>query len=156
MLLLAVVIVAFRILGYKFFTVETGSMTEVYPVGTVIVVKPSAFEEIQLNDVITFYANSTKDTVVTHRVVAIDSEYQSFTTQGDENDSPDSSPVLYSSVIGKPILSIKHLGYVYIFMSTTKGKWVFGGLFVSAIAISFCPQFNRKELKEYAKEEDES
>ncbi len=142
MLILAVVIILFKALGYRFFTVETGSMTEVYPIGTVIIVKPSTFEEIHTGDVITFYSNSTKDSVVTHRVVAIDSEYQSFTTQGDENNLPDASLVPFNNVIGKPIFSIKRLGYVYIFISTTKGKLVLGGFFILAVATIFCPQFN--------------
>jgi signal peptidase len=134
---LAIVIVALKLLGYSFFTVRTGSMADVYPVGAIIIVKPVVFEQVQLGDVISYHID--QDTVVTHRVIGIDVDTQSFTTQGDENNAPDSLPVEFSNVIGVPVVSFNRLGYVYLFADTTVGKWAIGGLLVSAFALSIYP-----------------
>lgn len=145
MLLLAIIILALRVLGYNFFAVQTGSMAEVYPIGSIIIVKPSDFNDIQINNVISYYIN--ENTIVTHRVISIDIENKSFTTKGDENNSPDSSSVYYDNVIGKPIFCIKYLGYLYLLIHTTKGKFLIGGLLILAMFICFHPYFDRKELK---------
>lgn len=146
MLLLATVVVVLKLSGYGFFTVQTGSMAEVYPIGSIILVKPTDFESIQLGDVISYYLDD--DTIVTHRVVEIDAESQSFTTQGDENNAPDSMPVSFSNVIGEPVLSINRLGYFYMFANTTKGKIVLGAVLVLAIAFSCYSKPNTREDEE--------
>jgi signal peptidase len=138
MLILATIIVALKLLGYSFLTVQTGSMVDVYPVGAIIIVKPTTFEEVQVGDVISYRISD--DTIVTHRVISIDIDTQSFTTQGDENNSPDSLPVDISNVVGRPILSVNRLGYLYMFASTTHGKIVLGVLLVLAVVISCYPK----------------
>jgi signal peptidase len=142
MLILALIILTLKVLGYSFFTVETGSMADEYPIGTVIVVQPVAFEEVQVGDVVSYYMGD--DTVVTHRVVGIDSEAQTLTTQGDENDSPDGLAVPYASVAGEPILSVRRLGYVYLYASTTEGKaTLLAAVALGVVAASY-PRHHRK------------
>lgn len=99
-----VVIVLFAIIeipmlfGYKPEVVLTGSMKPTYPVGSVIYYKESKFENISKDDVITF---NTGDSIVTHRIVDIDSQNKSFTTKGDANTSVDINSVDYTQVLGK-------------------------------------------------------
>lgn len=109
--IIAVALVAVKVSGCYLFTIETGSMTPAYPVNTVVLVKPCDFSEISIGDTVTYVMNA-EGTTVTHRVVAIDTEERTFTTQGDANSTADASPVLYENVIGKVIVGIPKIGVV--------------------------------------------
>ena len=59
------------VFGYKPEVVLSGSMTPLFPEGSVIYYKYVPFESIQEGDVITFVSG---EAVITHRVVGVDSE----------------------------------------------------------------------------------
>ncbi|WFR72163.1 signal peptidase I [Prescottella defluvii] len=94
--ILALTIVIPRLAGATPYTVLTSSMEPTYPPGTLIVVKPQDSQSLQVGDAITYQWESGKPEVVTHRIVAVqrtsDGELR-FTTQGDDNSSPDESPL---------------------------------------------------------------
>ena len=113
---LAATLVGAKILGFKTFTVMSGSMEPEYPVGSMIYVKPTDYKSLKVGDVISYVANSD-NTIVTHRIVAIetdekDPEVLRFKTQGDANASADAKLVHYKNVLGTPILTIPYLGYI--------------------------------------------
>lgn len=99
---------ATTILGYGLMAVQTGSMTPEYPVGSVIIIKETAPENLKEKDVITFYSSDPMlgNMIVTHRIMSVtddgDGTY-SFTTQGDANTIPDEYPAESEKVIGKVI-----------------------------------------------------
>lgn len=102
------------VFGYKPEVVLSGSMTPLYPEGSVIYYKYVPFESIQEDDVITFVSG---DAVITHRVVEIDSESQTFRTKGDANPSIDSGSVSYSAVKGKvQRVVLPYFGYAIRFI----------------------------------------
>ncbi|WP_235737294.1 S26 family signal peptidase [Nocardioides alcanivorans] len=68
---LVVAVVVPRLAGATPYTVVTGSMRPGLPPGTLAVVRPTPVEEIGIGDVITYQLESGKETVVTHRVVAV-------------------------------------------------------------------------------------
>ena len=92
-------------------------MEPLYPVGSLIYVKEEKPENININDVITFYMKDTK-IIATHQVYEIDEDNKEFRTQGINNKDDngniihDAEPVKFSSLIGKPIACIKYLGYI--------------------------------------------
>lgn len=106
-----------NLFGLKTFVVTSGSMEPLYPVGSLIYVRKVKLEEINVNDAITFYMPDGK-IIATHQVYDIDKDNQEFKTQGINNKDDngniihDGEPVKFSSVIGKPILCIKYLGYI--------------------------------------------
>ena len=106
-----------NLFGLKTFVVTSGSMEPLYPVGSLIYVKKVNPEEIKVNDAITFYMPDG-NIIATHQVYDIDEDKQEFRTQGINNKDDngniihDGEPVKFSSVIGKPILCIKYLGYI--------------------------------------------
>ena len=61
-----------RLAGLQLYEVQTGSMTPALPVHSVIYVRPCEPETVQVGDVVTFRIESAADTVMTHRVTAID------------------------------------------------------------------------------------
>ena len=108
------------VFGYKPEIVLSGSMTPLYPVGSVIYYQSVPFESIQEDDVITFVGG---DATITHRVVEVDSESQTFRTKGDANPSIDSGSVSYSAVKGKvQRVVLPYFGYAIRFIQ--ENYWV--------------------------------
>ncbi len=136
---LAALLVGVRLVGLTPYSVLSGSMEPTYHVGSLIYVKDVEPSEIQVGDPITFVLN--EDLVVaTHRVIEIDAENQHFYTKGDANESPDSSPVHFNNLIGKPVFTIPYLGYLSDFLSTEKGMIVGGCGFIVLMLFLFFPE----------------
>ncbi len=112
-----------RLVGLTPYTVTSGSMEPVYPVGSIIYVKQAAPQDIQVGEAITFYLD--RSTVATHQVWAIEGE--SFRTQGIANrDSEgnilhDAVPVPFEDLIGKPVACLPYLGFLYTAIRTQVG-----------------------------------
>lgn len=147
MVLCAVFLMGSRLLGYRCYTVISGSMEPTYSVGDLIYVKTVDPAEIQVGDPITFLLN--EDLVVaTHRVVRIDTENQRFYTQGDANDIEDSEPVHFNNVIGVPQFAIPKLGYVSDFVQNPPGTYITIAVGVVLILLVFLPDLIRKREQE--------
>lgn len=148
LLVVGAALIVMRICGFKILAVETGSMGESCPVGSLIIADNCSPEGVRTGDVISFVANERLVTV-THRVVAVDEENQLFYTRGDANNTADSSPVLFENLIGKVRIKIPLLGYVFIWAHTKGGKIVIAlGLTLMAVCITGCRtlrKFLRKE-----------
>lgn len=120
LLVLAVLLAGVRLFGYTPYAILSGSMEPEFPVGSVVYVKASPIEEIQIGDPITYILN--EDLVVsTHRVVEIDLETELFKTKGDANNTVDGKPVHYNNVIGVVEYSLPYLGYVSVYIASKKG-----------------------------------
>lgn len=112
---LVVAVVVPRLAGATPYTVVTGSMRPGLPPGTLAVVRPTPVEEIGIGDVITYQLESGKETVVTHRVVAVGLDATGtrvLRTQGDANPAPDSQWVRPVQVRGELWYAVPHLGRV--------------------------------------------
>ena len=125
--LLAVLLVGVRLVGFQVFTVLSGSMEPTYHTGALIYVKKVDPYTIQVGQPITFLL--TEDTVATHRVVEIvkdetDPNVIRFRTKGDANEVEDGSLVHYKNVIGVPVFSIPYLGYVADFIQHPPGTHI--------------------------------
>lgn len=105
---------------YQPFVVLSGSMEPLIPTGSVVLVLNKTFG-YSVGDVITF--SLSKDTVVTHRVHALEPEGLDlvYRTQGDANKDPDPNPVSRDQVIGAVTYTIPYLGYLVKFAQTPKG-----------------------------------
>jgi len=116
--------------GKRLYCIETGSMEPTCPVGAMIVVEKTEFEQLNENDIITFVISD--NTIVTHRLVGIDSENRLLTTKGDANMFADNSPVSYENVIGRVSFCVPLAGYLFIILSTRFGRIM---LCITVIAI---------------------
>lgn len=63
---LAVTILLALIMGYKFMIVSSGSMAPTLPVGSLVMVTPCEYEDLELGDIVTMNKGGT---YLTHRVV---------------------------------------------------------------------------------------
>lgn len=104
----------FDIVGFRTYTVLSGSMEpEFYP-GDLLLIKNKNKTDINLNDIITF---KDKDgTIVTHRIIAFDEK--GFVTKGDNNNVEDLGIVKNTDIIGKLQCNIPNLGYVVNFFAS--------------------------------------
>ena len=123
--------------------VLTGSMEPELPVGSLLVILPVSYEEIQIGDDITCVRDQNL-TLVTHRVIEKDDETKSITTQGIANNAPD-TPTRYENVVGRVEYHVPYAGYLVIWTSDKKGKIICGILISALVAISLL--FSQDEKK---------
>ncbi len=121
--ILALLLVGLRLFGLQTYTVLSGSMEPAYPTGSLLYVRRTAPETVEVGQPITFVLN--EDLVIaTHRVIAIDADNQCFYTKGDANAAADGAPVHFKNLIGVPVFSIPYLGYVANYVQKPPGLYV--------------------------------
>lgn len=127
LLIAALVIVVPAATGSTPMTVLTSSMEPTYPPGTLVIVRPTAVEDIRIGDALTYQIESGKPEVVTHRVISISSSTETgttFITQGDNNDAPDSLPVIEDQIRGTVWYSVPWIGYVNTLVNGDYRSWI--------------------------------
>ncbi len=140
---LAVLLAGVRLVGLTPYTVLSGSMEPVYPVGSLIYVRGAEPQSIAVGDPITFVLNEDL-TVATHRVVDIDLEKRLFYTKGDANDAPDGAPVHFNNLIGRPVFCIPKLGYLSAWISAPPGTYITICAAVILFVLIFLPEWLEK------------
>jgi len=95
--------------NYSVMVVKSGSMEPAIRTGSIVAVKPA--NEYRIGDIITF--RTGRDEPTTHRVVEVRNENgsESYVTQGDANNAPDSDVVEQNQVVGKVLFSVPYAGY---------------------------------------------
>lgn len=129
MLVLGIGMILGYLLGLRFLAVTTESMKEVYNVGTLVVADKVSPDEIETGDIISYVTDDAL-TIVTHRVIAVDSENRCFYTKGDSNNVADSRPVVFENLIGKVWFGIPVLGYLVIFAKSKAGRIILRGIVI--------------------------
>lgn len=148
---LAAVLVSKLVFGVEMKAVLTGSMEPELPVGSLLIINPAEYEDINIGDDITFVRDKNL-TLVTHRVIEKDDETQKITTQGIANNSAD-KPTSYGNVVGKVAFHIPFAGYFVIWTSDLKGKIICGIIIVALVALSIL--FSNSEPEKNSPEEND-
>ncbi|MFT4134891.1 signal peptidase I [Microbacterium sp.] len=115
-----VAIVIPALTGSVALTVRTSSMEPSLPPGTMVVVRPTAIDEIEPGDVLTYQLHSGEPTLVTHRVtqrMLLADGTPVFVTKGDANAQPDLDPVRPVQVRGIVWYAIPYIGWVATVLS---------------------------------------
>lgn len=110
--------------GYQMYTVISGSMEPVLPVGSLVYVKYQKPESIEKKDIIAFYGSNDSSSIITHRVVYNKKLSGEFVTKGDANKEKDMNPISYNQYMGKVVLMIPVIGGVAQTLTTGSGKLV--------------------------------
>ncbi len=150
---IAILLAGAQLIGLQVFTVLSGSMEPEFHTGSIIYVKDVDAESIKVDDPITFVMNESL-AVATHRVIDIDSENRLFYTKGDANDIPDSDPVPFENLIGKPVFTIPLLGYLANFIQTSPGLYIAVGLAALLVVLCFVPDI-LSQLKQMNKQNND-
>jgi signal peptidase len=104
--------------GYRVYVVHTGSMTPTLRPGDAVLDGPPP-ASLAVGDVITFGVRSAPDSVVTHRVNAIDAD--GIKTKGDANPAADLWTVKPADVVGTKVATLPYTGYVLVYLQHPKG-----------------------------------
>lgn len=137
---------AFDLIGYRTYTVLSGSMEpEFYP-GDIVIVKNKNKAELKVNDIVTFVDDGD---IVTHRIMKEIEE--GYITKGDNNEVEDARTLEDENIIGKVLIDIPKLGYVMQFLS--KPIVIAGELILLAIFIIIYNNTDQKEEKQKKVEE---
>lgn len=145
------------ICGYSPLIVLSGSMeTEIYT-GDLVIVKKVEISSLKEGDVIAFYTDNTKQTIVTHRIIEIVNENGNikYITKGDNNNTKDAGEVDSSLVVGKyQNIRFQGLGNVAMFLQTPTGMCIMISIpiFILIIAQYVQNRKDKKELEELRKE----
>lgn len=146
-LIVAVIFVVVKLLGWSMFSIDSGSMSPQYPVNTVVIVQSIEPEEVRVGDVITYVLNED-GVLVTHRVAGIDSVNRTFATKGDANNSEDAIPVLWDNMVGKVCLGIPALGKPMRFLTAEENRPVVITVIAALFVFSFVwDMIERKNAK---------
>ena len=99
--------------GWQLATVQTGSMTPTFPVGSLVVVGPVDPADVEIGMAIAFQDPDDPTRQITHRVVGIAPGPElAFITKGDANATADPRPVAARFVRGRALWHIAYLGTV--------------------------------------------
>ncbi|MCS0787420.1 signal peptidase I [Cytobacillus firmus] len=111
--------------GYTPLTVLSNSMHPHLQSGDLALIKKAEFNDIEVNDVITFKESDTK--FITHRVIDVKEQngQSGLVTKGDNNNVEDTMIVTKGQLVGKQVASIPKLGYVSDFASGPIGFLLF-------------------------------
>lgn len=134
----------FWLFNYSFLTVQTDSMEPNIKVNDMIIIKKvDNIESLSVGDVITFKFNSTE--LNTHRIV--DFEGSLIITKGD-NASGEDSPIEFSEVIGKVVVTSHFVGTVISILNEKLGFLLF--ILIPMLFFVIYESNNlRKRVKEY-------
>lgn len=164
--LLAILLVGVRLLGYQVFSVLSGSMEPTYHTGSLIYVKSVDPFTIEEGTPITFMMD--ENTVATHRVVGIvpdenDPTVIRFRTKGDANANEDGTLVHYKNVIGTPVFTIPYLGYVASYIQNPPGTYIAMAAAAVLLMLVFIPDLfdddngkKKKKKKKHKKKKHSS
>lgn len=106
----------FELIGYRSYTVLSGSMEPKFYPGDLVIIKHKNKTDIKVNDVVTFRDN--EGVIVTHRI--IEEVNEGYITKGDNNNVDDADKLTEDNIIGKVKFSIPKLGYLIEIISNPK------------------------------------
>ena len=113
-----------QFLGYQLKTVLSGSMEPTFKTGSIIAIKSvDDSTSLKKDDVITFMESEEK--LVTHRIIEVvgNGEQTMYKTKGDNNEDPDTNPVLPQNVVGKYSgVTIPYAGYLIDYAKSKNGS----------------------------------
>ncbi|MET0991659.1 MAG: signal peptidase I [Lacisediminihabitans sp.] len=125
--LLVAAALVFLAQGGRWFIVQTPSMGETAPVGTLILDAPVAAEDVAVGDIVTFHPPTDPRQVYTHRVVSIAAD-GALSTKGDINGAIDPWTLTSTDLIGTTVAVLPIVGWVLRAVPFLVGGVVFSWL----------------------------
>ncbi len=133
--------------SYDAYYVISDSMTPAIKKGDLVFTKEVEFEEVEVDDVLTF----TKDGSgrwFSHRVVKINEAGKSFRTKGDNNNAEDPGYTSFENVVGRVEKKMPLVGFVPMALSTVWGKIILVVIYAVYIAFEIENVRHKKEGSE--------
>ena len=117
-------IAASPLLGYRVFTVMSGSMVPSIGVGDLVVTQPLPARQARAGDVITFSDPEGSGRLITHRVrlATVEAANVQFVTKGDANNTVERWSIPASGTLGRVEYRVPRLGYVMRLAGSPAGR----------------------------------
>jgi hypothetical protein len=128
--------------GGRWFVVETPSMGEAAPVGTLVLDMPVQASSLEIGDIVSYRTAVNPDVTYTHRVVAIDAD-GGIHARGDVNGAVDPWTLTQENLVGSPILLVPHLGWLF----RAAPILLVGTLLIWALTSVFTDRITRSSLR---------
>ena len=103
--------VAFRVTGGRYLDVQTPSMAQAAPVGTLLLIAPRDTRHLAVGDIIAFHPPTSPHQTYAHRIVTIDAD-QTIHTRGDNNPLDDPWKIHQNDLIGVVITRLWGIGWL--------------------------------------------
>lgn len=120
-----------RLLGFTPYVINDKEMEPTYRQGSIIYVVKSDFEDIKINNEITYVKNEQLE-IKTSRVVDIDETMQLFTLKSDASEENEDKLLHYNNVLGIVKYYLPLLGYFAKFLKIELVSKVLIGLIILA------------------------
>jgi len=128
--------------GGRMFVVETPSMGEAAPVGTLVLDLPVQASTLHVGDIVSFRVSAAPDTIYTHRIIGIDAD-GGIHTRGDVNGATDPWTLTQENLVGAPALLVPHLGWLF----RAAPILLIGTLIISVLTSPFADRITRSSLR---------
>ena len=111
-------------IGYRSFTMRSGSMTPTLDVGDVVVTEPIAPPAARVGQIVAFPDPEGSGRLFSHRVQSIrtDGDVVHFVTRGDANTSTERWSVPAGGTIGRVVYRVPKIGYALVWTGTPPGR----------------------------------
>lgn len=113
--------------GFRAFIVISSSMEPQLPTGSLLLTQYTKPSNLQKGDIITFLPPITKRELVTHRITKVtkSTSLSTFKTKGDNNKQEDKWILAGGAIIGKVVLVVPGIGYLFSFIQSKLGILLF-------------------------------
>ncbi len=145
--------------GYSVLHIITGSMEDTIPTGSYILVKKTAPEDVQKEDIISFYSEERAIYGLpnTHRVKDIvqGDKGLEFVTKGDANPSNDTVNAKEEKLIGVYVMSLDIITNFDSFLTNGGMIWIIIVLWIMMLVLVTLMTFKKMKMKELRPEDTE-
>lgn len=128
--------------GGRIMMVETPSMGEVAPVGSLVIEHPIELSAVRTGDIVTFAVDERPGITYTHRVIGINAD-GTLTTKGDINGATDPWPVSSDMLLGTPTAIVPAVGW----LATATPVLLIGSLLIWTLTAPFVNTVTRSSLR---------
>lgn len=101
-------------------SVQSGSMSPAINKGDAVVLRPVDRRDLKVGDVVSYRSPANQAVIITHRVVAVESNWGLLVTKGDNTERAD-KPVAAAEVIGRVDARIAYAGFALDFLRSPAG-----------------------------------
>jgi signal peptidase I len=136
------------LMGWKFQTIETGSMAPRYPAGSLAIIEPFDAADVRPGMTVVFEDPLVRGRLVAHRIVKrLPGSSPVWETKGDANAESDPAPVHATAIQGRVRWAVPGLGRV---VSALDGGWAVAllvGVPVAILLLTEIAAVRRRRIK---------
>jgi len=122
-----------RLMGFDLYNIVSGSMEPTIPVNAAVYVQKVDPSKLETGNIIAFRMD---EDVVVHRVTKNDTEAKELHTKGDANDTEDLWAIKYDECLGRVRVSVRMLGGILDFSTSSTGKFYIFFILLAGIIFS--------------------